>query len=257
MSDSLLCRVRQATCDGWRAQAAVHPGGEVAEIDGLLCHTTAIPVALWNGVHVERMPGDPVPALRASMAWFAERGLQYAVLVPVELEPALAPACGQVGLELGKVQRQMAVTAAQFSRAAVPPEQRVTEAADSAAVVALAQECFGDPPAEAERFVAPYLTHPDWTMLLGSVAGESVATATLMRQPGAAGIFGVATTAAHRRRGYGAALTSIALERRFAELSDSPEPFAHLNPSEDAVGMYARMGFRPLPGWAIWTQPSR
>ena len=160
MSADLLHRVQQATFDGWCAEAAVHPGGEIAEIDGLLCHTTGIPVRQWNGVHLIRRPADPVAALRASMDWFRVRSLAYAVLLPVAEEPSLAPACGTVGLELVKVQRVMALRRADFRAAAVPPELVVRPATDAADVVGVAAACFGDPPAAMARFVEPTLGHP-------------------------------------------------------------------------------------------------
>lgn len=253
--DDLLRRVQQATFAGWRAEAAAHPGGETVEIDGLLCHTTAIPVRHWNGVHVMRRPVDPLSALPASMAWFHARGLAYALLLPVADVAALSPTCRRVGLRPFKIQPVMALRPAEFRSAVVPPElvvRTATDAAGTADVVRLGAACFGDPPAELTRFVSPTIGHPHWTLLVGYVAGTAVATATLMRQPGAAGIYGVATLPAYQRRGYGAALTSVAVTRGLSDLAGEPVRIAHLNPSDAAAGIYARMGFRPLPGWAIW-----
>jgi hypothetical protein len=83
-------------------------------------------------------------------------------------------------------------------------------------------------------------------MFVGRVDGRPVAAAMGYRLDDVVGVFGVTTVASARRRGYGAALTRAAL------LADTGLP-AVLAPSEEAAGMYRRLGFEPVGALTIWS----
>jgi ribosomal protein S18 acetylase RimI-like enzyme len=83
-------------------------------------------------------------------------------------------------------------------------------------------------------------------MFTGRVAGRPVAAAMGYVLDDVVGVFGVATVASARRRGYGSALT------RAAMLTETGLP-AILAPSEEGTGMYRRLGFEPVGGLTIWT----
>jgi ribosomal protein S18 acetylase RimI-like enzyme len=83
-------------------------------------------------------------------------------------------------------------------------------------------------------------------MYIGRVSGRPVAAATGYVLDDVVGVFGVTTVASARRRGYGTAVTRAAL------LADTGLP-AVLAPSEEAVGMYRRLGFRPVGALRIWS----
>ena len=83
-------------------------------------------------------------------------------------------------------------------------------------------------------------------MFTGRVAGRPVAAAMGYVLDDVVGVFGVATVASARRRGYGAALT------RAAMLTETGLP-AILAPSEEGESMYCRLGFEPVGGLTIWT----
>lgn len=84
-------------------------------------------------------------------------------------------------------------------------------------------------------------------MFLGRVDGRAVAAAMGYVLDDAVGVFGVTTVASARRRGYGTAVTRAAL------LADTGVP-AVLAPSEEAVNMYRRLGFRSVGALRIWTR---
>jgi ribosomal protein S18 acetylase RimI-like enzyme len=86
-------------------------------------------------------------------------------------------------------------------------------------------------------------------MFTGRVGGRAVAAAMGYVLDDVVGVFGVATVASARRRGYGSALT------RAAMLTETGLP-AILAPSHEAEGMYRRLGFEPVGGLTIWTSPS-
>jgi len=87
-------------------------------------------------------------------------------------------------------------------------------------------------------------------MFLGRAEGRAVAAAMGYVLDDAVGVFGVTTVASARRRGYGTAVTHAAL------LEDTGLP-AVLAPSEEAVNMYRRLGFRSVGRLRIWSNAGR
>jgi hypothetical protein len=65
---------------------------------------------------------------------------------------------------------------------------------------------------------------------------------------GCTGVFSVATPPAHRRRGYGAALTARAVTDGLA----AGAAWAWLQSSPPGYGIYARLGFRTVETRACW-----
>lgn len=84
-------------------------------------------------------------------------------------------------------------------------------------------------------------------MFIGRVDGRAVAAAMGYVLDDVVGVFGVATVASARRRGYGAALTHAAM------LTDTGLPSV-LAPSEEGANMYRRLGFEPVGALTIWTK---
>jgi len=248
-------RLRAATYAVWEAEALAH-GGEVAERDGILAWRTGVPVRYWNGAHVTALPTRPAAALRWAARWFADRATPYGVLVPVELEPALAAAAGASGLRLAALLRCMALEAADFTAPGdVPPglDVRRTGPAEVEDFLEVQLDSFGlQQPEQARAFLAPPVGRPGWTHLTGYRDGRPVVTAIGVRTGDAVGVYGVGTTVAARRRGYGAALTAALLEAEFR----AGATFAHLNPSELGAEVYRRLGFHEVGGFAIWLPAS-
>ncbi len=85
---------------------------------------------------------------------------------------------------------------------------------------------------------------------LGFAGGEAVSTAVGYRETDTVGIFNVATPPGNRRRGYGAALTSLAARdgiERGAQL-------AWLQASQHGEPVYRRMGFRQVETYNRFTR---
>ena len=84
-------------------------------------------------------------------------------------------------------------------------------------------------------------------MFIGRVDGRAVAASMGYVRHDVVGVFGVATVASARRRGYGAALT------RAAMLTDKGLPSV-LAPSEEGESMYRSLGFESVGGLTIWSR---
>lgn len=244
---------RRAVADAWRLTALAH-GGAFAAHDGVVAWSTGLPVREWNGVMVVARPHRPKAAVRAAAR--AVRDVPWGLLVPVELEPALARTADAAGLRLAVVQPCMVLRRPHLVPVR-PPAGTVVRAAHADEVAAVQSVTFGDPPDLAMRFVRPTVGAPGCVYLaavadgvtacVGEVVGPGAPGAPTM--PG--GIYGVATLPAYRRRGLAAALTTALVELAFGRGSS----FVHLNPSPMGEGVYRRLGFRTIPGMAIWLPP--
>jgi hypothetical protein len=84
-------------------------------------------------------------------------------------------------------------------------------------------------------------------MFIGRLDGRPVAAAMGYVLEDVVGVFGVATVASARRRGYGGALT------RAAMLTDTGLPSV-LAPSEEGASMYLGLGFEPVGELSIWSR---
>jgi GNAT superfamily N-acetyltransferase len=82
----------------------------------------------------------------------------------------------------------------------------------------------------------------------GSVGGRDVATALGIVVDDHVGVFNVAVTPDHRRRGYGAALSA----RTVLDGLATGARRALLMSSEMGLEVYQRLGFRELERWSFW-----
>lgn len=135
----------------------------------------------------------------------------------------------------------------------VPPELEVVAVSTPEEVYeleAVSVRGFGS----EDDAIAPGTWHPPavleddaMKMFIGRVEGRPVAAAMGYRMNDVVGVFGVATVASARRRGYGTALTCAAM------LTDTGLP-AILAPSQEGEGVYRRLGFAPVGELSIWAK---
>ncbi|MDX6197385.1 MAG: hypothetical protein QOJ79_536 [Actinomycetota bacterium] len=238
-----LARQRAATYRFWREDVLSRPGGEWAELDGVQLHTTGLAPRHWNGAHVTRAT-DLAAAVPRVASWFAERDKPWGLLIPAELE--LTPP----GLTHATDQPVMLRRLAALPDAAAPRIE-VVDTAPPAHVALVQSEAFGDEYDVTLAFVSPTLgpaAAPPQQTLTAYDGDEPVGVATVARMDGVAGIYGVAVREGWRRRGLGAALTAMCLQRAAASGCD----LAYLNPSETGYGVYASLGFVDALPMRVW-----
>jgi ribosomal protein S18 acetylase RimI-like enzyme len=83
---------------------------------------------------------------------------------------------------------------------------------------------------------------------VGEVGGTPVATAIAATVGDSVGVFNVATSAQHRRRGYGASVTSRAISDGRA----AGATWSWLQSTEQASRVYRRLGLATLEQWSCW-----
>jgi ribosomal protein S18 acetylase RimI-like enzyme len=236
----------------WRTQCAYVAGGEVAEHDGLLVTATRLADPTLNVAFADGPVRDPARALDWFEDWFRARGLDPGIELRVgrhhEIESLL------VTRGFTAVVRRPAMTLHPIAVAdvAVPrvTVRAVAGDADLAAFHAIQGAAFDMTPEVAAEFLPRRaLDLPGIRWLLAWYDDVPCATAAVSVSEHGAGIVGVATLVAYRRRGVGRAVTAAAV-REGAALGAE---LAWLYPTPMARGLYASLGFAVLDEEAeVW-----
>ena len=132
----------------------------------------------------------------------------------------------------------------------VPPELEITRVKTPETLEEFEEASFEGFEAQGEyrpgRWHAPAsLDDPDMRYFIGRVSGQAVSASIGVISDGVAGIFGVATKPAYRRRGYGTAMT-------WAAVGSAPTLPAVLGPSDIGEPVYRKMGFRDFHQFRAW-----
>ena len=117
--------------------------------------------------------------------------------------------------------------------------------------VTVVAEGFGMPFALVRRFLGPQVLEiAGIAILVGSRAGEPVATAMAFVADGTVGVYNVATIETARRRGYGAALTRRAIDEGRRHGAD----VAILQSSTMGRPVYEAIGFRETAEFRVFVE---
>jgi GNAT superfamily N-acetyltransferase len=246
-----------ALIDAWEHLVAEVPDGWSRHDSGVLAAVTGVEVPTLNGVWVGRVDADPgtiadlldqvaatgVPhclqsrpgAAGQADGLAAERSMRRDEIIPLMVLDQASPLKSTAALD-GLVIRELAaeeaelhatVAAAGFEAATEPFRQLMTPRLLSASGV----RCY-----------------------VGEVDGEPVTTGLGVTLGSSVGIFNIATPPAHRRRGFGAAVTARAISDGLA----AGATWSWLQASRAGLPVYERLGFRTVEGWRSWVSvPAR
>jgi ribosomal protein S18 acetylase RimI-like enzyme len=111
-------------------------------------------------------------------------------------------------------------------------------------------DAFEAPVGLVRQFIDIISGSPGFRAFIAEVDGEPVSTAvSVLAGESSGGIFNVATPEAHRRHGYGAAVTTHAIRASVSPLTTS----AWLQSSPAGLAVYQRIGFETVEIWPTWT----
>lgn len=228
--------------------ASTLQGGWAREVDGVQLFVTGAPVATLNGVLAMREDCDAAE-VRAGLSDLSREVVSFFLQCRPswrEVGEVIASDSGLVGdvdIPLMAAVEPMLVPA--FEGLSV----RKLDPREARLHCEVASPAFGaSPDLFAQIVTEELLGRSEVAAYVGEVDGEPVVTAISMITGDALGIFNVATSRAHRRRGYGAAITAQAAGDGF----DRGAAYAWLQSSEAGLGVYEQLGFATLERWPCW-----
>lgn len=224
------------------AAIALGVGGERADDDGLVRLASGMPLAMFNPTFVTGPLADHAKAIEDTTAFYAERRLPFALYFRDATAPGLADACRAAGLVEHWQPPIMVLDPIPADDPPLPDGLtiEVVDAGTYDVYLDTMAAGFGMPlellAAVRDRSL---LGIPGFFGVLGRVDGEPAATSGVYVSDDIAGVYNVATLEAHRRKGYGEALTAAAA-RIGAEAGCAK---AILQASEAGEPVYRRMGY--------------
>ena len=207
----------------------------------------------FNAVCRARLsPGRADARIRDAIAWFAGRPFSWWV-GPADAPSDLGRRLEDAGLAASETELAMAVELSRVREAGAAPDgleiRRVTTPGELTDYSRVNAANWTPPDRDVVRFyerAAPLLLAPGAPIRLyvGYAGGEAVATSEMTLGGGVAGLYGISTLEAHRRRGYGTAMTlRPLLDARVEGLE-----IAVLQASNAGAGVYRRIGFEEFGG---------
>lgn len=239
----------------FRVLANGRPGGSVLELPGLSIASLGVTFQMFNAAFLSE-PVETETALEARLRgardYFAAQTLRWSFwicedwLVTTSIRRKLSRACETVGLRLSSEMPGMAAERMRRPTQNLPSIElrRVDSAQTLNDFRALGATCFHVPIAWFSEVFdnAIAVAHP-FVCWVGYRDGEPVATAATVSADGITGLYNVATAPAHRRRGYGEAITRLAIDAAIRQ--DDSTRFV-LQSTSEGLRLYQRMGFQPI-----------
>ncbi|MGA3215136.1 MAG: GNAT family N-acetyltransferase [Acidimicrobiales bacterium] len=228
--------------DGWLYRGA-----------GVLAGATGAPLAMLNGIWAES--SDPDPGTVAEMLdRLADSGLPHCMqLRPGSSDEIALKARSRAMAQQEKIPLMVLEDPTRLSTASQLDGLTIRELspAEGALHVRIAAGAFGMPEELFARVVTPeLLSLAGVHCYIGEVDGESVTTGMGVTLAQCVGIFNIATSSAHRGRGYGTAMTARVASDGLAE----GVGWAWLQSSPAGYGVYERLGFRTIERWDCWVR---
>ena len=220
-------------------------GGPVEVADSLTLTATGLPIAFFNGAFLARRSADPSSAVRDALAFFDRQGVPFLMWVRDGVDDDLLAEGRGAGLRDAGRPPAMGLP--------VIPEPPCPLAGLELSVASTAEDVqahrnvltagFGFTPDVAQQIIGDaLLDHPDVAIIVGRVDGQPVTTGLLMQTGQTAGVYNIATVAAHRGNRYGEAVTWAVI----AEGARRGCTQSILQSSPMGYPLYQRMGFVDL-----------
>ena len=240
---TLLERFHEHVREVWTLLALSIPGGWVEDHHGVTCIATGSESPSFNPAFPSPAVDSPTAALDEITDRYRRANLRWLLKLQPERDSAILREAQDHGLQFSPVPL-FALTLDSYGAPPIPEELSIVPATESNiadAVRCLAEGFDADSASVGHELGANLLSVPRFSVFVGYVDNEPVATSMLAETEGGglAGVYSVATRPTRARRGFGAALTAAAIE----EALRHGHRVVVLEPSDIAEAMYARMGF--------------
>jgi GNAT superfamily N-acetyltransferase len=240
----------RALADGWENLLRSTPGWWAERHHGAVAGVTGVGLPTLNGVWVYEAEPDP-EAVAALLGRIQRTGLPHCLEVRPEAVDRLANLAASRGMSPDEDLPLMVLEGAEVSATDDPPLLRIRELdpGDHREHAITAAAGFE---ADEEHFfgliTAELARRPGIRCYIGEVEGEPVTTGLGLTYEDWVGVFNIATPPAHRRRGYGAAMTMRVVHDGLQAGAD----WAWLQSSPAGLPVYERLGFTTLARWRCW-----
>jgi ribosomal protein S18 acetylase RimI-like enzyme len=217
-------------------------GGSAWDYPGISCFLSTVPRRAFNQVILSTSGVIGVGDLSDAIGHMVGSGLKYRVRFLDSSDHMLRPRLESLGLvSAGRLPAMVFDGDVPEGKSTGPRVERVTDARGLRDHVEVVAEAFEwEPDQLGQVFRHPIVTEPSWTGWTGYENGTPVAAVQLVTHAGTGGIYYVAVAAEHRRKGYGEAITLVAM-RAAAERGAK---VLTLTASEYGYPVYKRLGFR-------------
>jgi N-acetylglutamate synthase len=246
--------VADALLHTWRHLLDAHPHAWVSGSDGMQGCATGIPTAALNGVWCSSLHPDPAE-LERLLGELDEHALPHVLQVRPGATQVAAELAARRGLVADEEVPLMRLDDSQRIESVEPApdlaiRQLDPEEAELHALTAAAG--FGEEPDHFVRLLLPDVLRAEGVRAyVGEVDGEIATTGLGATLGDCVGVFNVGTPEAHRRRGYGAAITARVVTDGLAAGAD----WAWLQSSGAGYRIYEALGFETVERWSCWVRP--
>jgi GNAT superfamily N-acetyltransferase len=240
-----------ALIDAWEHLVAEIPDGWSRRRSGILAAVTGVAVPTLNGVWVARDDAES-GTIADLLDEVAASGLPHCL----QSRPGAAQQADGLAGERG-MRRDEIIPLMVLQRPSSLPSApalnglviRTLEPHEAGLHATVAADGFEAPAEPFLQLMTPsLLAAPGVRCYIGEVDGVAVTTGLGVTIGTSVGIFNIATPPAHRRRGYGAAVTVRAISDGLA----AGATWSWLQASRAGLPVYERLGFRTVEGWRSW-----
>jgi GNAT superfamily N-acetyltransferase len=244
----------QGLLNAWRRVGSEVPGFSSKAAAGAVATITGVPLALLNGVWVESV-GIDADTVVGLLDHVARTGQPYCLQCRPGAADALSAVASARGMHQAREIPLMAATSmdgaghTELAGGLVVREVDPSEAELHAQVAADGFEAPID--LFRQLITTDLLAVAGVRCYVGESEGQPVSTGLGVMVGAAVVIFNIATPPAHRRRGFGAAVTRRVAADGLAAGAD----WALLQSSDAGYGLYEHLGFRTVERWRTWVSP--
>ncbi|WP_283136642.1 GNAT family N-acetyltransferase [Rhizohabitans arisaemae] len=254
MSETVAAEVAAAQIALGEAAVRIRPGGWITKADGAVASVSNLDDASLNGVFALRADSDP-EVVAGLLDRIAATGLPHSLRLRPGAGDALRAMAADRGFTLLGELPLLVLDRDDLRRPPEPEELTVRrlDPGEAGIVAGFVADGLGLSPAVARDYLSPRLFElPGNAAYVGEVGGRAVVTGLGFAAREHVSVGGIVTDPAHRRRGYGAALTAAVLADAFTRGSRR----AFLQSSPMGMGVYEALGFRLLERQTIWSGTS-